>query len=378
MRSKYHILPFLANGHVETIFAALTRVAPQVQYARTQLDMPDGGAVALDYEDLQADLPFNLDRDLPGDAPVLILLPGLTGGSHDSYVRHMVGAARRTGIRTICFNSRGTSTGPVLTPQFYSASYTGDLREVVQHIRGKYRDSVLLAAGWSLGANILVRYLGEEGEGTPIVAAVSMCNPFDLVKSDANFQKGFSRLYNSRLASSLSAIFRSHRHIFEQSQDPRPYDLQRAANSKTIREFDDAITRISFGWPSVAEYYAGSGSCHSIPSVRIPLLCLQAENDPIAPCQAIPFEALAENPNCTLVTTPAGGHLGWVAGRGAPFGAPWSDQVALEWLNSTLLELYRTGRLAKGQHEADPSRVADRREPPVRQGQPSGKCLTPK
>ena len=67
-------------------------------------------------------------QDLPEDAPVLILLPGLTGGSHDSYVRHMVGTARRWGIRAVCFNSRGTSTGPVLTPQFYSASFTGDMR----------------------------------------------------------------------------------------------------------------------------------------------------------------------------------------------------------------------------------------------------------
>lgn len=71
---------------------------------------------------------FVVVQDLPRDAPVLILLPGLTGGSHDSYVRHMVGAARRSGIRAICFNSRGTSTGPVLTPQFYSASFTGDIR----------------------------------------------------------------------------------------------------------------------------------------------------------------------------------------------------------------------------------------------------------
>ena len=65
---------------------------------------------------------------LPADAPVLILLPGLTGGSHDTYIRHMVGLARRQGMRAICFNSRGTSDGPVVTPQFYSASFTGDCR----------------------------------------------------------------------------------------------------------------------------------------------------------------------------------------------------------------------------------------------------------
>ena len=69
-------------------------------------------------------------QDLPDDAPVLILLPGLTGGSHDSYVRHMVGAASKNGLRSVVFNSRGTSDGPVTSPQFYSASYTGDMRYV--------------------------------------------------------------------------------------------------------------------------------------------------------------------------------------------------------------------------------------------------------
>ena len=53
---------------------------------------------------------------------------GLTGGSHDSYVKHMVLSCRQNGLRAIVFNSRGTSDGPVTSPQFYSASYTGDMR----------------------------------------------------------------------------------------------------------------------------------------------------------------------------------------------------------------------------------------------------------
>jgi predicted alpha/beta-fold hydrolase len=69
-------------------------------------------------------------QDLPADAPVLILFPGLTGGSGDSYVQHAVLQARHAGIRAAVFNSRGTADSPVLTPQFYSASFTGDTREV--------------------------------------------------------------------------------------------------------------------------------------------------------------------------------------------------------------------------------------------------------
>ncbi len=69
-----------------------------------------------------------MPQALPADAPVLVLLPGLTGGSGDSYVLHAVASARRAGIRAVVFNSRGTADSPVVTPQFYSASFTGDTR----------------------------------------------------------------------------------------------------------------------------------------------------------------------------------------------------------------------------------------------------------
>ena len=45
--------------------------------------------------------------------------------------------------------------------QFYSASFLGDMREVVAHVGARYPKANLYAAGWSLGANILVRYLGQ-------------------------------------------------------------------------------------------------------------------------------------------------------------------------------------------------------------------------
>lgn len=92
----------------------------------------------------------------------------------------------------------------------------------------------------------------------------------------------------------------------------------------------------------------------------------QAENDPIAPSRGIPREDIKvltpfiyqllelslifqirtscnshlsvypfeqkENPNCLLIVTPEGGHLGWVAGDEAPFGCPWTDPVVMEFL----------------------------------------------
>lgn len=79
-------------------------------------------------------------------------------------------------------------------------------------------------------------------------------------------------------------------------------------------------------------YYAGSSSARALPRVSIPLLCIQAANDPIAPAAAIPYDAVTANPNLLLAVTPTGGHLGWAAGPGAPFGHPWTDGAVTEWL----------------------------------------------
>lgn len=103
------------------------------------------------------------------------------------------------------------------------------------------------------------------------------------------------------------------------------------------------------GWPSVDAYYEGSSSARRIPGVAIPLLCIQAANDPIAPAAAIPYAAIRANPNVTLAVTPCGGHLGWAAGPGAPWGHPWTDGAVTEWLASVLIELLERRRSASGE-----------------------------
>lgn len=110
------------------------------------------------------------------------------------------------------------------------------------------------------------------------------------------------------------------------------YNIPLAANAKSVREFDEGLTRVSFGFKSVDDYYSNSCSSDSIKHVRTPLLCIQAANDPIAPARGIPYEDIKENPNCLLIVTPKGGHLGWIAGSEAPLGAPWTDTIVMDFL----------------------------------------------
>ncbi|CAL9077567.1 unnamed protein product [Musa acuminata var. zebrina] len=324
LRRPYKPFPLIGwNCHVETIFAAFFRSQPAVPLRRECLRTRDDGAVALDWV-------VGDDRQLPADSPVLILLPGLTGGSDDTYVRHMLVRARSKGWRVVVFNSRGCAKSPVTTPQFYSASFTEDLCQVVSHVSTRYPKSKIYAVGWSLGANILVRYLGQESQNCPLSGAVSLCNPFNLVIADEDFHKGFNNVYDKALARALREIFKKHALLFEGLGGE--YNILMAANARSVREFDEGLTRVSFGFKSVDDYYFNSSSSSSIGCVCTPLLCIQAANDPIAPSRGIPREEIKENPNCLLIVTPQGGHLGWVAGDETPFEAPWTDHVVMEFL----------------------------------------------
>uniref|UniRef100_A0A7I4CUT1 AB hydrolase-1 domain-containing protein n=2 Tax=Physcomitrium patens TaxID=3218 RepID=A0A7I4CUT1_PHYPA len=231
LEKPYKPYPLLTNRHVETIFAAFFRSLPSLTYRRECLRMADGGTVALDWP----------QPEIQDPKAVLILLPGLTGGSDDTYVQHLTRRASKQGWQVVVFNSRGCADSPVTTPQFYSASFTEDLRQVVKHTAFLFPSKRVYAAGWSLGANILVRYLGQEAERCPLSGAVSLCNPFDLVVADEDFHIGFNNVYDKSLANGLRKIFAKHAHLFEDIGGD--YNIHLVANATTVRDFDDGLTK---------------------------------------------------------------------------------------------------------------------------------------
>lgn len=148
--------------------------------------------------------------------------------------------ARNKGWRVVVFNSRGCGNSPVTTPQFYSASFIGDMHEVVAHVGTRYPNANLYAVGWSLGANILVNYLAQESQ--TITGAVSLCNPFNLVIADEDFHKGFNVVYDKALTNALRKILKNHAILFEDMGGE--YNIPLAANAKSVREFDEGLTRV--------------------------------------------------------------------------------------------------------------------------------------
>ena len=306
--------------------------------------MPNKGHVTLDWQHSRGESRSSAAA-LPEGTPLLLLLSGIAGGSGDPYVQHLVADATDAGFKVVCMNARGCANSPVTSPQFYSASWTQDVRHVVQTLRSRYPAAPFFACGWSLGANILVNYLGEEGlaaqkqQSAPqlLDGAVSLCNPFDLVTCDAALEAtALGRVYSRSMGASLRRVFAPHEALFRGLDH---IDVAGTSAAQTVRQFDEAMTRRTFGFPSVDAYYQSSGSKDRLPHVAIPLLCVQAADDPIAVDEAIPRAAAAANPHVALVVTPSGGHLGWQAANGSPFGSPWPYDGVLQWLTALTQEV---------------------------------------
>lgn len=135
-------------------------------------DIVPPGVVSIDW----------LTQDDP-TAPICLLVPGLTGSSSSQYIRRAAAALHRAGLRVGAYNPRGRGGNALLTPFFYSAGYTEDLRRVIKRTRLAYPGARLSAAGYSLGASYLGKYLGEEGAASELSGAVLFACPTDLVTS---------------------------------------------------------------------------------------------------------------------------------------------------------------------------------------------------
>ncbi|KAF4323480.1 hypothetical protein BBO99_00001336 [Phytophthora kernoviae] len=328
-KNKYYPPWRLFNGHLQTIRFAYDESGPLIDYKRQLLDLPDGGVVSLDWALLPGQKSALAAEDsvsttnaismswIEGVDPTrrtVILLPGLTGGSPEVYIRRTIARLHELGWQCVVLNARGCANTPVRTAQLFCSAYTDDLRFVLQQLGKKYKfaQEAFVGVGFSMGSNVLVKYLGEEGDRTPLTGAISVGNPFDLAKCSANFGGSlFNRLtYDKALNRNLRELFFNKCNAAVQFEGYPGVDLQAVKDTRTVRDFDDTLTKFVFKYDTVDDYYNDAGSVKKLRTVQVPLLCINAEDDPISISSALPTDSEVEaSPNVILCTTKSGGHL---------------------------------------------------------------------
>lgn len=292
--------PFIPWGIAQTILRAQVEPHSQPPYRRERLQLSDGGCVGLDWLEPEGPLASS------ADVPIVLVLPGLTGSSSEGYVISLLCHLRP--YRRLVFNNRGNGGEPLLTKQVYSAAWTGDLAEVVAHLRRLYPETPLLAVGFSLGGMILANYLARSGTEAGISGAVTISSPWSPVDSTKTLEALIPRkLFNERLTSLLLQLANKYRGVIGDS-----VDWEKLNSARTIREFDTAWIVPLFGYRDVWEYYEDAALAPKADKIRVPTICINAADDPFAPIHSIPRERIAENPNLGVIITETGGHIAFL------------------------------------------------------------------
>jgi uncharacterized protein len=310
---------WLPGAHAMTVFASLVRLRPGPRARRERWELPDGDFLDVDRLGAPA-----------ADAPALVVLHGLEGSSRAPYVRGLGALALRAGLAPVAVNFRGCSGAPNRLPRFYHSGDTGDLDHVVRRLAAERPGRPILLAGFSLGGNVVVKYLGERGDDLPaeVRGGAAISPPFDLGRAAAALDApGFwNRVYRERFLRRLreKALEKARRF-------PGAIDAAAVRAARTFAAFDGAVTAPLHGFASAEVYWTTSSGARFVPGVRRPLLLVAAVDDPIVPGDTVPVEAARANPAITLVATQAGGHVGFVAG--SPFWPSfWAEARAAAFL----------------------------------------------
>lgn len=309
------------NRHVQTVWGPLFRRS-RIAFRRERLATSDGDFVDLDW------------LDGPADAPVLLLLHGLEGSSTSHYASGMAALAGRRGWRAVVLNFRGCSGEPNRLARFYHSGDTADLDAVVSSLIAREPEVPLLLAGFSLGGNVLLKWLGERAEDTPkqVLAATGISVPFDLTACAETLDTGFARVfYTSNFLRTLKSKVREKSRTY-----PGFVDVAAALGARTFREYDRVVTAPLHGFADERDYWTRSSSGPWLARIRRPVLLISALDDPFIPLASLPDpKGLPDHVRTEFVAH--GGHVGFFDGRWPWRAESWAERRAVEFLATTLV-----------------------------------------
>jgi len=297
---------WLRNRHLQTIVPNTFRRLPRLELRRERIELPDGDFVDADWT-------------ANTHGPIVVLLHGLEGSRDSRYAAWLLRRVHDLGWRGVLLHFRGCSGEPNRLARGYHSGHTEDFDHFLKLLRQREPDSDIAAVGYSLGGNVLLKWLGETGDAGSLFTAVAVSVPFRLEECSSAIERGFARIYQSHLLRRMRASTLRRLHLIQQAGfSPR---LDRV---NTFRRFDDAITAPLHGFRNAEDYYAKCSSIGFLRHIRTPTLVLHALDDPFMTPRVIPSEEDL-SPAVTLELSSHGGHVGFVSGRW-----PWKPRYWLE------------------------------------------------
>lgn len=318
INNKIHFKPawWARNNHIQTLYPVFFPKKLNLTLNRENLELPDGDFIQIDWTENKEE-----------KKPIIILLHGLEGSSSSTYIQRLMKKATENNYRAVCMHFRGCGGVPNKFERAYHAGETEDLNYFIHYVTEKLGNSQkIFIAGFSLGGNVLLKWLGENPSNKIIHSAVAASVPFELANSADTMNKGFSKIYQWWLLKSLKDSF-----LKKSNSIGVKVDKAEIERLKNFWEFDDKVTAKIHGFQNVNEYYSKSSSRQFLQKITTPTLIIHAKDDPFMSPSCIPNKDELSS-SILFDLTEKGGHIGFISGS-IPF-------VPKYWLEDRILSFF--------------------------------------
>ncbi|XP_068205559.1 phospholipase ABHD3-like [Palaemon carinicauda] len=332
LQANYYPTFWCVDGRLQSLLGCFLRgLMSDMPYERELFDLKDGGTISLDW----------VSRPKGEARPILLFLPGLTGTSQSGYIKGFIHRLGRTDASCVVLNYRGMAGTELKTTRTFCKANSDDLEEVLGHVTSLYPKSPVVAVGISLGGIWITNYLATRGDKASqyLAAALVFSVPWNLFTATESLETpGLNLVINRSITRSLCAIYERYRKHLDGEGHPWQYDT--VMKSELIRDFDNNFTALNFGFRDVHDYYRAASLHDRLHEIKVPLLCLNAEDDFFQPLRGIPITRAKCSSHVALVVTSRGGHVGFMEGL-FPYKCYYSDRIFGEFAEAVLSNLER-------------------------------------
>jgi hypothetical protein len=259
-------------------------------------------------------------------APLAVVIHGLSGSEDSPYMQVTAAALLERGHPVLRLNLRGAGPSRPLCRRQYHAGRSADLRDALRGLDRSLTADGLLLVGYSLGGNVLLKFLAEHGTALPVRAAAAVSAPLDLAAAARRILMPRNRVYHWNLLRAMKA------EALAPAAELAPSERAAITQARTIVEFDDRFVARRNGFAGAADYYARSSAERFLPAIAVPTLLVHALDDPWIPPSVYRRVGWSDNRHLHRALSPGGGHVGF-HGRGTRL--PWHDQVLGEFFART-------------------------------------------
>lgn len=264
---------------------------------------------------------------IDGGRPIVVLIHGFTGCADSAYLLASTRYLLENGYPVLRLNLRGAGPTRPECREMYHAGRSDDLREVVAALPPEFHTSGMAAVGFSLGGNMLLKYLGEEGGAAPFLAAVSVSAPIDLALATRRISAPRNWIYHRWMVANTKR---------EWLKGPSTLDIRQTeavSKSRSLYELDDGVVGPLNGFTGADDYYERCAAKAFLGGVKMPTLVIHASDDPWVPAAMYRQADWSANDNLLPVITPGGGHVGFHGREGR-----WHDRAIVQFLDGLTLE----------------------------------------